>query len=150
MRDLGKDIGPLQKVTQLLYDRDLRALQSIQAEENKLRQELAALREALKTRAAHTPSEIKQAYALSGEQQWVVWVDARLRILNVQLAHVLARKSFLTEAAAKSLGRKTALDTVARKNGETARRARNRWEQENLLDLRLQSRAAGRDQAGGL
>ncbi|MDA7430276.1 hypothetical protein PGB28_17570 [Primorskyibacter aestuariivivens] len=150
MRNIGKDIGPLQKVTQLLFDRDLRALQSIQAEENKLRQELAALRESQKTRAAHTPPEIKQAYALSGEQQWVVWVDARLKILNGQLAHLLARKSFLTEAAAKSLGRKTALEAVARKDGETARRARNRREQEKLLDLRLQSRAAGRDRTGGL
>lgn len=139
------DFGPLQKVTQLLLDRDLQALQELQAEENRLRQELASLQNALKTRAETVPSEVKQAYALSGEQQWVIWVDARQRTLNGQLAHVLARKSYLMQAAAKSLGRKTALETVARKAGETARRSRNRREQEALLDLRIQSRATGRD-----
>ena len=144
-----KDFGPLQKVTQLLLDRDLQALQELQAEENKLRQELEALRDALKTRAENTPSEVKQAYALSGEQQWVVWVDARLRTLNGQLAHLLARKSYLTEAAAKSLGRKTALETVAKQAAETERRSRVRREQEELLGLRLQSRATGRDRGRG-
>lgn len=133
-----KDLRPLQHVTKLLHDRDLQALQSIRTEENRLRDELTSLRESLEKRGSRTPSDDRLAYALAGEQQWVVWVDARIRTLNGQLAHVMARKSYLMAAAAKSLGRKTALEQVARKDAEAARQRVNRQHQDRLLEFRLQ------------
>ena len=102
----------LARLSRARQDADAAKLQTIRAEEVKIRAQLAAL--AARHRAAMTLSiqEKLSQQRLGADMLWQVWVGRRRRELQMHLARCLARKGGARRALQKSFGKRVALQEV--------------------------------------
>lgn len=102
----------LAKLSQAVQDADAAKLQSIRAEEARIRAQLAAL-DARHKEARNLPiAHALPHHRLGGDVLWQVWVGRRRRDLQMQLARCLARQGAVKRALQKSFGKRFALENA--------------------------------------
>ncbi|MEL7280844.1 MAG: hypothetical protein AAFY35_16890 [Pseudomonadota bacterium] len=104
-----EDLAQLSRARQ---DADAAKLQTIRAEEAKIRAQLAALDAHHRAGMALPVDEKLSQQRLGADMLWQVWVGRRRRELQIQLARCLAQKGAARRALQKSFGKRSALQTV--------------------------------------
>ena len=95
----------LTRITDAVYRADLARLQTIAAEENALRTELAALAEEERRNALTDPDSMLALRQLGGDLLWKAWIGRKREALNLRLATVMARKLSAAQALRRSFGK---------------------------------------------
>ena len=106
------DLGTLQTLTELKYQRSLSGLSDILARETKLRGELAQLRRHT-VEAQSLPVAAHSMRNIGADVIWLQWVAKATRSLNIELAQVLAQKESLLANQRRALGRRTVAANLA-------------------------------------
>lgn len=104
-----KDLDPLCRLADALYQREARTLATLSAREQKIRAAIAAVNaagEGLQT------GDLEQSglYARSGaDTAWLTWAGQRKTTYNAELAQVLVQKAHELENVRQAFGRQEAL-----------------------------------------
>ena len=106
------DLGTLQTLTELKYQKSLSGLSDILAREAKLRGELAQLRRHT-VEAQSLPVAAHSMRNIGADVIWLQWVAKATRSLNIELAQVLAQKESLLANQRRALGRRTVAANLA-------------------------------------
>lgn len=107
-----KALGDLTALSRALQEADAAVLQSICADEKKIRAQLDALDISHRSAQALPLQETISQRGLGVDMLWQVWVGRKRRDLQMQLARCLARKGTAKRKLQKSFGKRFALETV--------------------------------------
>ncbi|MEL7255078.1 MAG: hypothetical protein AAFZ04_06595 [Pseudomonadota bacterium] len=120
---IPSELAKLARLSQAAQEADAARLQSIKAEEHRIRAQLAALDDQHKQAQNLPMADSLPHRSLGGDIKWQVWVGRQRRELQMQLARCLARQGAARRALKKSFGKRTALDQVQADIEASAKRA---------------------------
>lgn len=98
-----KDLGPLQSITSVMFDRDNSALLQLRQNEKKLRQLISNL----KTQQGN--QQIGPAQMSGADLKYQTWADGKRRELNAELALVLSQIETAKKQVRTSFGKQQAI-----------------------------------------
>jgi len=120
---MSDDLKELNVITQARYQKAQAAMQSIQAEENKLRGLLNDLTEQEKNgRDALTGDTTMRI--TGGDLAWNSWIGRNRKILNHQLANVMVRKEMAYKDLQKHFGKADVMEKLLEYEVQTRRQKR--------------------------
>lgn len=117
------DLRVLVQLAGLEHQARLRAVQSLRAEEARLRAALVAVEKARKFEDAEPDADLTRR-RIGADIAWQALQDSRQRALQIDLARVLARREPLMATLRRSFGRETVAQTLLEQAQIADRRAR--------------------------
>lgn len=135
---MSDDLKELHVITQARYQKAQVAMQSVQAEENKLRGLLRDLADQERNGRDQLTADtaIKSA---GGDLAWNSWIGRNRKILNHQLANVMVRKEMAYKELQKHFGKADVMETLL----ETQVQTRRQMRATSLIDAVLESKLTG-------
>lgn len=113
-----EDLAKLAEIARLMADRDLAALAAIRAKSSAL----ARAAEDLRARPNPDPVQsLEPAQRAGAGPLWIKWRNGELRRIEQARAGLAAEEAIAREVAAKSFGRKIALDELKEKAADRSR-----------------------------
>ena len=117
-------LNGLTRLLEINFQKQQRAYSKILAHESRLRGEIRKLDE--KAKAAEVQCS-HQILAIGADVIWKAWLDKTRRVLNLELAHVLAQKETLKSGVQKEYGKLIVSGQIKQKL-ETASKEKERRE----------------------
>ena len=102
------DLDALAGVTDALYRAELATLRRIAEREAALRKDLSALEARRRETRAMAGTQVDGPRRIGADVQWQGWLDRRQRVLQTELAQVMAQKATAMEGLRRAHGRSTA------------------------------------------
>ncbi|MEC8195291.1 MAG: hypothetical protein VX228_02980 [Pseudomonadota bacterium] len=120
---MSDDLKELNVITQARYQKAQAAMQSIQAEENKLRGLLNDLAEQEKNGRDMLTGDTAMRIT-GGDLAWNSWIGRNRKILNHQLANVMVRKEMAYKDLQKHFGKADVMEKLLEHEVQTRRQMR--------------------------
>ncbi len=117
------DLSNLNQITQLKYQHAQTAMQTVQAEENRLRDMLLDLEEKEKS-GLETMAQDNTLKLTGGDIAWNNWIGRSRKILNLQLAQVMVRKASAFAALQVHFGKADVVQKLLENESLTQRKLR--------------------------
>ena len=133
------DLDTLHTLTELKYQKSMAGLADILERENQLRGEIQQLRDQA-YEAQALPASPHSMQNIGADVIWLRWVSQTTQKLNIELAHVLARKETLLADHRRALGRKSVAGTLADDARRDAKAARDAAALKKVIDVDLMRR----------
>lgn len=107
-----KGLQTLRDIAQARQNADAAKLKTINAQEQTLRAQLAALDTSQTAQREVPVADTLSMRRIGGDMLWHVWVGRRRRDLQLQLARCLAQKGIARHALRQSFGKRHALEKM--------------------------------------
>lgn len=120
---MSDDLKELNVITQAHYQKAQAAMQSIQAEENKLRGLLNDLADQERN-GRDTLTEDTAMRITGGDLAWNSWIGRNRKILNHQLANVMVRKEMAYKDLQTHFGKADVMEKLLEHEEQTRRQMR--------------------------
>ncbi len=133
---MSDDLKELNVITQARYQQAQSAMQTIQAEENKLRGMLNDLTEQEKNGRDVLSGDTAMRIT-GGDLAWNSWIGRNRKILNHQLANVLVRKEMAYRELQKHFGKADVMEKLLEHEAQSKRQARAMALVDSILDGKL-------------
>ena len=127
----------LARLTDALYQVELGKMSVLNAEEARLRQELAELEERRRNNQALPDTQLNGVRQIGADVLWQGWVSRARADLNTQLAQVLEQKARLTTELRRTFGKQMASSEMLDKARESDRQHRDKQCRQVQGDLQL-------------
>lgn len=134
MQDPLKDLAQL---TDALYQVELAKMSALNAQEARLRQQLAELEERRLSSQTLPDAQMTGLRQIGADVLWHGWVSRARQDLNVQLAQVLAQKARMTTALRRAFGKQLAASEMLDAARNEARQDRAKRAQQAQDDMQL-------------